>query len=81
IIIAIFGGGFAGRLIGQLSKQAIGRRRGRYLPHVMVAMLILGTAVWLLPILILAGFSSLIAFIGPGVFLFVAGGALFSYMK
>ncbi len=80
-IIAIFGGGIAGRFIGQLSKRAIGRRRGRYLPHIMVAMLILGTAVWLLPILFIAGFAGLVAFIGPGIFLFVAGGALFSYMK
>ncbi|WP_420631631.1 B-box zinc finger protein [Candidatus Leptofilum sp.] len=78
---ALFLGGIVGRIIGQFSKQAIGRRRGRYLPHVMVAMLVLGTAVWLLPILIFAGFGSLFAFIGPGIFLFVAGGALFSYMK
>lgn len=79
--ILLFVGGIAGRFIGQLSKGVIGRRRGRYLPHVMVAMLVLGTAVWLLPILIFNGFASLIAFIGPGIFLFVAGGALFSYMK
>ncbi|GJM41432.1 MAG: hypothetical protein DHS20C20_17140 [Ardenticatenaceae bacterium] len=80
-IIMIFAGGLVGRLIGQFSKQAIGRRRGRYLPQVMVGMLVLGTAVWLLPIILLAGFASLFAFIGPGIFLFVAGGALFSYMK
>ncbi|MEZ4590385.1 MAG: hypothetical protein R3D55_04490 [Chloroflexota bacterium] len=79
--IMIFIGGFVGRIIGQFSKQAIGRRRGRYLPQVMVAMLVLGTAVWLLPILIFNGFASLLAFIGPAIFLFVAGGALFSYMK
>lgn len=81
IIIAIFVGGIAGRLIGQLSKQAIGRRRGRYLPQVMVVMLVLGTAVWLLPLILLSGFSGLFFFIGPGVFLFVAGGALYAYMK
>jgi len=80
-IIMFFVGGIAGRFIGQLSKQAIGRRRGRYLPQVMVLMLILGTAVWLLPIVLLAGLGSLIAFLGPGIFLFVAGGALYSYMK
>ena len=79
--IMLFVGGIAGRLIGQLSKQAIGRRRGRYLPQVMVAMLILGTAVWLLPSLLLGGLSSLILFLGPGIFLFVAGGALYAYMK
>lgn len=79
--IMLFVGGIAGRLIGQLSKQAIGRRRGRYLPQVMVAMLILGTAVWLLPSILLGGLSSLILFLGPGIFLFVAGGALYAYMK
>jgi len=79
--IMLFVGGIAGRFIGQLSKQAIGRRRGRYLPQVMVAMLILGTLVWLLPYLLLGGLSSLILFIGPGIFLFVAGGALYAYMK
>ncbi|MCB8981267.1 MAG: hypothetical protein H6657_28005 [Ardenticatenaceae bacterium] len=81
IIIAIFAGGLAGRLIGQLSKQAIGRRRGRYLPQVMVVMLVLGTVVWLLPLLLLGGLPSLFFFIGPGAFLFVAGGALYAYMK
>jgi len=80
-IILFFVGGFVGRIIGQLSKQAIGRRRGRYLPQIMVLMLILGTAVWLLPYILLGGFGSLILFLGPGIFLFVAGGALYSYMK
>ncbi|WP_420644580.1 B-box zinc finger protein [Candidatus Leptofilum sp.] len=79
--IMIFAGGLVGRLIGRFSKQAIGRRRGRYLPHIMVGMLVLGTIIWLLPIILLAGFSSLFVLISPGIFLFVAGGALFSYMK
>ena len=83
-IIMLFVGGVVGRFIGQLSKRAIGRRRGRYLPHVMVAVLILGTAVWLLPFLlamIAGGFSGLFALLGPGIYLFAAGGAIFSYMK
>ena len=80
-IIMFFVCGIAGRFIGQLSKQAIGRRRGRYLPQVMVSMLILGTAIWILPYLLVGGFGSLIIFLGPGIFLFVAGGALYSYMK
>lgn len=81
LFIMLFVGGIVGRFIGQLSKQAIGRRRGRYLPHVMVLMLLLGTAVWLLPLILVAGFSSLFAFFGPGIYLFAAAGALFSYMK
>ncbi len=80
-IIMFFVGGIVGRFIGQLSKQAVGRRRGRYLPQVMVSMLILGTAIWVLPYLLVGGFGSLIIFLGPGIFLFVAGGALYSYMK
>ena len=82
--ISLFVGGIVGRFIGQLSKQAIGRRRGRYLPHIMVVMLVLGTAVWLLPylfVLFSGGIGSLLIFLGPGIFLFVAGGAVFSYMK
>jgi hypothetical protein len=85
-IILFFVGGIAGRFIGQLSKNAIGRRRGRYLPQIMVGMLILGTAVWLLPAIFViffggVGLSGLFIFLGPGIFLFVAGGALFAYMK
>lgn len=83
-IILLFVGGFVGRLIGQISKGAIERRRGRYLPQVMVAMLILGTAVWLLPFIFAifaGGLNTLIFFLAPGIFLFSAGSALFSYMK
>ena len=80
-IIMFFVGGIVGRFIGQLSKQAIGRRRGRYLPQIMVLTLFLGTAVWLLPYILVGGFGSLILFLGPGIFLFVAGGALYAYMK
>ncbi len=83
-IILFFIGGMVGRFIGQFSKRAVGGRRGRYLPHLTVAMLILGTAVWLLPFILamfVGGLSTLFAFIGPGIFLFAAGGALFSYMK
>lgn len=84
IFIMLFVGGIVGRFIGQISKRAIGRRRGRYLPHTMVVMVILGTAVWLLPYIfaiIVGGLSGLFAFLGPGIFLFAAGGAIFSYMK
>ena len=82
--IMLFVGGVVGRFIGRLSKAAIGRRRGRYLPHIMVTMLVLGTIIWLLPSLVIifvGGLSNLFAFLGPGIYLFVAGGALFSYMK
>jgi hypothetical protein len=79
--VMLFVGGIAGRIIGQVSKWAIGRRRGRYLPQIMVLMLILGTAVWFLPSILLGGFGSLFIFLAPGIFLFVAGGALYSYMK
>jgi tetratricopeptide (TPR) repeat protein len=79
-IIVFFIGGVVGRFIGQFSKRAVGRRRGRYLPHLTVAMLILGTAVWLLLPIIFGAFN-LFGLLGPGIFLFSAGGALFSYMK
>ncbi len=78
--IVFFVGGIVGRFIGQFSKRAAGQRRGRYLPHATVTMLILGTAVWLILPILIGGFN-LFAFIGPAVYLFAAGGALFSYMK
>lgn len=81
IFIMFFIGGLFGRFLGQIAKRSVGRRRGRYLPHVMVVTLILGTAVWLLPYLLVVGFAGITGLIGPGIFLFAAGSTLYSYMK
>ncbi|MCL4266540.1 MAG: hypothetical protein KJ069_25320 [Anaerolineae bacterium] len=83
IFIMIFVGGAVGGLIGRLTKKAIGGRRGRYLPHLVVVMMILGVIVPGLPLLlsVAAGGVPLFAFITPGVYLFVACGSAFYWMK
>jgi hypothetical protein len=85
IFIMIFVGGAVGGLIGKLTKRAIGNRRGRYLPHLVVAMMVLGVVLPGLPILLpglaTAGGGMVLTLITPGVYLFVAGGSAFYWMK
>ncbi|HRQ40838.1 MAG TPA: hypothetical protein PLD25_23235 [Chloroflexota bacterium] len=83
IFIMIFIGGAVGGLIGRLTKKAIGGRRGRYLPHLVLAMMAVGVALPGLPILlaVMGGGGALFAFITPAVYLFVAGGSAFYWMK
>lgn len=85
IFIMIFIGGAVGGLIGKLTKRAIGGRRGRYLPHLVVAMMVLGVVLPGLPILLpglaVAGGGMVLMLIAPGVYLFVAGGSAFYWMK
>lgn len=74
-IIIFWVGGAVGAGIGRLAKRAVGNRRGRYLPHTVAAMVILGV--------LLPSFSTLLfgASLGrlllPGIFLFVATSAAF----
>ncbi len=68
IIIMFFIGGAVGGLIGRLTKRAIGQRRGRYIPHLVAACVIIGVLVWALPLLLL-GAGALFSLIGPGVYL------------
>lgn len=83
IFIMIFIGGAVGGLIGRLTKKAIGGRRGRYLPHLVLAMMVVGVVLPGLPLLlaVMGGGGALIAFIVPAVYLFVAGGSAFYWMK
>lgn len=84
IFIMIFIGGAVGGLIGRLTKKAIGGRRGRYLPHLVLVMMVVGVVIPGLPILLMALAGSggaLFAFITPAVYLFVAGGSAFYWMK
>lgn len=82
IIFAVSGA--IGSFIGRLAKRAIGGRRGRYLPHTVAAMVILGALPFLLlPLLgaLLGGSRGLIGLIMPGIYLFVATSAAFYQMK
>ena len=79
-LIVFFISGAVGGFIGRVTKRAIGGRRGRYLPGLVVAMMVLGVA---LPagLVFLLGGLNLFALLGLGIFLFVAGGAAYWQMR
>ncbi|MEM7115826.1 MAG: hypothetical protein AAF614_25520, partial [Chloroflexota bacterium] len=68
-----------GTFIGRIAKQAVGRRRGRYLPHLVAAMIALGVLPFLL-IALLSG-AGLFGFLMPAIYVFVASGAAIYQMK
>ncbi|MEZ4516773.1 MAG: hypothetical protein R3C44_08020 [Chloroflexota bacterium] len=83
IILFLISGAIGG-FIGRITKRAIGYRRGRYLPHLVVAMMILGVLIPALPILlaVLSGnLGALTLLIGPGIYLFVASSAAYWQMR
>ncbi len=71
IIIMFFVGGAVGGFIGRITKRVIGQRRGRYIPHLIAACIILGVLVFALPLLLVSP-GSLFSMIGPGVYLVTA---------
>ena len=71
IIIIFFVGGAIGGVIGRVTKRVIGGRRGRYIPHLVAACVIIGVLVWALPVLLINP-GSILAMIGPGVYLATA---------
>jgi hypothetical protein len=79
-LLIFFISGAVGGFIGRVTKRAVGRRRGRYLPQVVVAMMVLGA---LLPALLrfLTGGLDLFGLIGLGIYLFVGGGAAYWQMR
>ena len=82
--IVFFVGGLIGGFIGRVAKRAVGNRRGRYLPHTVGAMVILGVAIPSLPILLAIVFGNpgaIIALLLPGIYAFVATSAAFYQMK
>lgn len=79
-ILIFFISGAVGGFIGRITKRAIGGRRGRYLPGLVVAMMILGVAIPALPILV-GNVGGLLALLGPGIYLFVGAGAAYWQMR
>ena len=73
LFLMLFIGGAVGRLIGQLTHRVIGRRRGRYMPHLVAATIVIGV---LVPVLIFQTVT-----ISAGIYLFVASSAAFYQMK
>lgn len=83
-ILIFFFGGAIGSFIGRITKRAIGGRRGRYLPGLVVAMMILGVAIPALPLLLAVLFGNLgglVALLGPAFYLFIAGSAAYWQMR
>jgi hypothetical protein len=84
IIIMIFLGGAIGGFIGRMAKRAIGQRRGRYLPPLVAAMVILGVLIPAIPLLIgiiLSGFKAILILLVPGIYLFVATSAAYYQVR
>lgn len=83
-LLIFFISGAVGSFIGRVTKRAIGGRRGRYLPGLVVAMMVIGVVIPALPILlaVLAGNAgAMLSLLGPGIYLFVAGGAAYWQMR
>lgn len=82
--LIFFFGGAIGGAIGRITKRAIGGRRGRYLPGLVVTMMILGVAIPAWPIILavlMGNLGGLLSLIGPAIYLFVAGGAAYWQMR
>ncbi len=79
---SIFLAAFAGTLIGRVAFRAAGRHRGRWLPHVVTACVIIGAVLPALPFLValLAGHFSL-QLLFTGIYIVMATGATYYQMR
>lgn len=73
LFLMLFIGGAVGRLIGQVTRRVIGRRRGRFMPHLVAATIVIGV---LVPVLIFQTVP-----LSAALYLFVASSAAFYQMK
>lgn len=83
-ILIFFVSGAIGSFIGRITKRAIGGRRGRYLPGLVVAMMVIGVLIPVLPLLlsVLTGnVGVLLGLIGPAIYLFVGSSAAYWQMR
>jgi hypothetical protein len=78
ILIAFFVAPAVGGLIAEAVRWGVGRRRSRYLRHVVVGSVILASAPFLL--LMLWG-GSLYGLIGPGMFVFLASSTVLARLR
>ncbi len=84
ILIIFFVGGAVGGFIAKLSMRVIGGRRGRYLPHLVALMVILGVVIPALPYLLVAlmgGFGALLGLLVPGIYAFIASSSAYYWMR
>ena len=84
ILIIFFAGGAVGGFIGKLTQRVVGGRRGRYIPHLVAAMVILGVVIPAMPYLLVAlmgGFGALFGLLVPAIYAFIASSAAFYWMR
>lgn len=79
----IFVGPFAGTLIGRVAFRAARRHHGRWLPHLVAAMVVIGALLPILPALIglVLGQVNLFRLLWPAVYVFMATGAAYYQVK
>ena len=79
----IFVAPFAGTLIGRAAFRAARRHHGRWLPHLVAAMVVFGALLPILPALIglVFGQVSLFRLLWPAIYLFMATGAAYYQVK
>ena len=84
ILLFIFAGGAVGGFIARMSKRVMGNRRGRYIPYLVAACIVIGALVWAWPWLLyfLAGNAGVIMKLaGIGVYLFTAASSAFYWAR
>jgi hypothetical protein len=84
ILLFIFAGGAVGGFIARMSKRIMGNRRGRYIPYLVAACIVIGALVWAWPWLLffLTGGTEVIwKLAGIGVYLFTAASAAYYWAR
>ncbi len=79
----IFVGPFAGTLIGRVAFRAARRHHGRWLPHLVAAMVVFGALLPLFDVLVglLFGQINLFRLLWPAIYVFMATGAAYYQVK
>ena len=78
ILIAFFVAPAAGGIIAEAVRWGVGKRRSRYLRHIVVGCIILASAPFLL-LMLLGG--NLYGLIGPGMFVFLASSTILARLR
>ncbi len=84
VLIVLFVAGGVGSFVAKLTNRALGKRRGRYIPHVVAAMVVLGVVIPALPLLLgvlFGGLGGLFGLLVPGIYAFVASSSAFYWMR
>jgi hypothetical protein len=84
ILIFIFAGGAVGGFIARLAKRVMGNRRGRYIPYLVAACIVIGVLFFAWPFVLafIAGNAGVLwRMVGMGVYLFTASSSAFYWAR